>query len=182
MLFHGLPAVAQSPSLQIENAPDALQANIRSLVQLPDQSCDTDPSNLARFLPDIRRQIIRAGRALGYYLLSEQTEFSGSEQCWELHISVNPGEPVTIDSITVNVTTDSELFAEAIQALPIQRGDQLNHSLYERSKSETQRQSHRAGFFCRTLCQLRIAARSTAQYRPCEYPVRAWRALSVWLG
>ena len=48
VLLYSASAVAQTPGLQIENAPAALETNIRSLVQLPAQNCETDVRNLAR--------------------------------------------------------------------------------------------------------------------------------------
>ena len=146
-LVFAIPIFAQTPSLQIENAPAALEANIRSLLQLPNQDCDSEPGSLARFLPDIRRQITRAGRALGYYFLTEQTRFLQGESCWELHTSITPGDPVTIASVNVNVATDSELFETTLEELPARAGDQLNHALYESSKSEISARAIELGFF-----------------------------------
>ena len=116
-------------------------------MQLPNQACDNDPGTLDRFLPDIRRQISRAGRALGYYFLTEQTHFAQGESCWELQTMIEPGDPVMVASVDVNVTTDSELFASTVQELPIREGDQLNHALYESSKSELSARAVELGFF-----------------------------------
>ncbi|MBT8146680.1 MAG: autotransporter assembly complex protein TamA [Gammaproteobacteria bacterium] len=140
-------ALAQTPGLQIENAPPQLDANIRALVQLPNQACDSEPGSLGRFLPGIRRQISRAGRALGYYFLTERTRFVQGETCWELQTTIEPGDPITIASVEVNVVTDSELFTTEVQELPVREGDQLNHALYERSKSELSARAVELGFF-----------------------------------
>ena len=138
---------SQTPGLQIVNAPPELETNIRALVQLPDQACDTEPSSLRRSLPAIRRQIVRAGRALGYYFLNEQTRFVQGESCWGLEVNLEPGDPVTIGSVTINVTTDAKLFASSVQESPVQVGDQLNHALYERSKSQLSARAVELGFF-----------------------------------
>ena len=140
-------ASAQEPEFRIENAPSPLEANIRSLVQLPGQGCDVQAASLTRQLPDIRRQITRAGRALGYYLLTEQTRFVQGEECWELQTIIEPGEPVTIESVNVTVSNDTELFTETLAMLPVAEGDQLNHALYERTKSEISARAVELGFF-----------------------------------
>jgi translocation and assembly module TamA len=140
-------AYTQTPGLQISNAAPQLESNIQVLVQLPDQTCESNPEQLIRFLPGIRRQIVRAGRALGYYYLSEQSQFTRGEDCWALEITLEPGDPVTIGSVDVNVATDADLFAPTLLELPIRKGDQLNHALYERSKSELSARAIELGFF-----------------------------------
>ncbi len=140
-------AGAQSPALRISDAPPELEDNIRALVQLPGQSCETTPRALNRYLPDIRRQIVRAGWALGYYSLNEETYFLEEEDCWGLQISVDSGEAVTVAAVDVKVTSSPELFSETLEDLPVQVGDQLNHSMYERSKSELSSRAVELGFF-----------------------------------
>ncbi|MCB1671690.1 MAG: outer membrane protein assembly factor [Gammaproteobacteria bacterium] len=140
-------AMAQPPALRITNAPPALEDNIRALVQLPARSCDTEPRYLNRSLPDIRRQIIRAGRALGYYYLEEQSEFLEEEDCWGLQITVTPGDPVTVTTVDVEISSHPELFTQTLLDLPVKEGDQLNHALYERSKAELSSRAVELGFF-----------------------------------
>lgn len=131
----------------MNTVPAPLDSNIRALVQLPAQSCETPIRALNRFLPDIRRQIVRGGRALGYYFLTEETRFIEAEACWELQISLDPGAPVTIAAINIQVANNLELFAETLQDLPVREGDQLNHALYERTKSELSSRAVELGFF-----------------------------------
>lgn len=147
VLFAVNPGLAQQPRLQVNGAPPDLEQNIRALVQLPGQSCDATPRSLSRFLPDVRQQVNRAGRALGYYFLTEQSRFIAGERCWQLDISMDAGEPVMIAAVNVSVANHRDLFEETLASLPVEAGDQLNHALYERTKSELSSRAVELGFF-----------------------------------
>lgn len=142
-----LPALAQVPAIRVTGAADPLADNIRALVQLPAQSCDSELRSLNRNLTEIRGRVTRAGRALGYYFLTQDTYFIEEEDCWSLQVTIEPGEPVTIAAVSIEVANDRELFEEAVRELPVRPGDQLNHALYERSKAELSSRAVELGYF-----------------------------------
>lgn len=138
---------AQMPTLEISGADDELEQNIATLVSLPTLDCDAQLSALNRYLPNINQRTVRAGRALGYYFLTQQTEFITSGDCWSLHITVEPGEPVRIANVNVEIGGDEELFGDTINELPLSPGDQLNHARYERIKSNLSARAIELGYF-----------------------------------
>ena len=138
---------AQQAGLTITGGDERLQANIRAHVTLPDLNCDASAVRLGRFLPAIRQRIVRAGRALGYYQLQQQSHFEITESCWQLVIEVEPGPPVMVAEVNVGVASSAELFSSALQDLPVQEGRQLDQGAYERIKTNLSAQAIEQGFF-----------------------------------
>ena len=94
----------------ITGAGPDLEANIRAHVSLPELACDAGGYILARNLPGIRQDIVRAGRALGYYQIQHVTRFERVEQCWQLQSDIDPGFPVRINNINIEVASDQQFF------------------------------------------------------------------------
>ncbi len=131
----------------ITGAGPDLEANIRAHVSLPELACDAGGYILARNLPGIRQDIVRAGRALGYYQIQHVTRFERVEQCWQLQSDIDPGVPVRINNINIEVASDQQFFRSALSELPIAQGDQLNQASYERVKTELSSVAVEQGFF-----------------------------------
>ena len=154
------PAAGQdteTAALQVFGAPPDLERNIRALVSLPSQSCETQPRALTRFLPGIGQQIERASRALGYYHLTHTTQFIPGDNCWALQISVDAGTAVLVESVNVDLTSDVELFDDTLGNLSLQPGDQLNHGLYERIKSDLSARAVELGFMSARFVESQLA-------------------------
>ena len=139
-------AAEQSPEIIINGADQALANNIESLVSLSNISCAAQPARVNRLLPGIRQNVQRAGRALGYYLLSQTTQFERSESCWVLNINVVPNAPVTINSINIQIADNEQLFFNELENLPLNVGDQLNQAAYERIKTSLSARAIELGF------------------------------------
>lgn len=131
----------------INGAPEELTRNIEALVSLAGLSCDSTATRLNRALPGIRQNLLRASRALGYYQLTDQIQINRDGECWSLNIDVVPGPPVTIADIAIRINGNEQLFSEMLADLPVQSGDQLNHALYERLKSDLSAAAVEQGFF-----------------------------------
>ena len=147
LLLAGRSAQAQSPALSVSGADDELSRNIRSLVALPSEPCDASLARLNRFLPAARQQVIRAARALGYYQIQQQTRFVAGGTCWGLEVAVQPGPPVLIGNIDVQVSSAPERFRSVLSSLPLSSGERLNHGRYEQVKSALSGQAIENGFF-----------------------------------
>ncbi len=150
-LFCGLSLVsrsaqAQLPQVEITGAGADLERNIRGLLNLPNAACDSSLRRLNRFLPQLHQDVTRASRALGYYYLQQDIQFSAAEECWSLRINVVPGEPVRIGNIDISVV-DQPLFDSVLETLPVKEGDQLNHAHYEQIKNALSAMAVENGFF-----------------------------------
>lgn len=170
-----LTVQAQLPAslININGAPENLRDNIHAHVSGLDARCTANLRTLNRALPAIRRDIDRAAQALGYYRSTHNVEFTeasaltpiadgnsdtvndgetstiASPGCWQLDINVVPGEPVRFGDINIEIT-DTEarsMFLPILTALPVQRGQTLDHSQYERLKSMISSHAVENGFF-----------------------------------
>jgi len=138
---------AQSLEVKLVGADRRLEENILAHVSFSEFRCDMGMRRLNRQLPAIQEQVIRAGRALGYYQLNHQIEFAQADACWELIIEVEPGEPVTIGSVNLDIASNNDLFSSLLDELSVVEGDQLNQSSYEQLKSSLSAQAIENGFF-----------------------------------
>ena len=157
-----------SPRVNITGAPALLTENIRAHVGTPDERCNANLRRLNRLLPGIRRDIERAAQAIGYYQLSHQVRFTeavisedpdAEPSCWQLDITVTPGEPVRFGTINVDITDPARrpLFAPVLADLPLQSGQVLDHSQYERLKSALSSHAVENGFFAARFLQSELA-------------------------
>ena len=142
-----LSVQAQEPVLDVMGASDSLAANVRSHVRLPELDCDASIQRLNRNLAGVRESVVRAGRALGYYQLLHDIQFQTREECWALSIRLEPGEPVRVGNVAVNVQAQPELFASVVANSPLREGDQLNQALYERIKTNLSATAVEYGYF-----------------------------------
>lgn len=146
-LLASAQVLAQPETFSISGAPEPLLRNLRSHITLPNVSCETSQLRLRRFVPGIRRDIDRAGRALGYYLIQSTIEFGQQDDCWKLDIAVEPGTAVTMSNIDINIRSDARLFSSQLENLPLAIGDQLNQRSYEEIKSSLSSRAVEVGFF-----------------------------------
>ncbi|MGM0632481.1 MAG: autotransporter assembly complex protein TamA [Pseudomonadota bacterium] len=143
-----LSAQAQQPTIRIEGANAALTDNIRAHLQVAEEGCEAPVRRLQRLRPGIRRNVERAGQAIGFYRLQHTLEFTRDEQCWELFIQVTPGEPVTVATVDIDLPEAMRpLFRETIAEAPLQPGDVLNHGDYESLKTNLMTVAIENGYF-----------------------------------
>lgn len=131
----------------LTGAPEQLERNLRAHITIPNISCDASQARLRRFVPRIKQDIDRAGRALGYYLIQSIIAFEEEESCWSMGVNVIPGAPVMMSNIEVNIRSDARLFSSVLENLPLASGDQLNQQYYEEIKTNLSSRAVETGFF-----------------------------------
>jgi len=144
-----LSAWAQQPVIEISGAGTALEENIRAHLSV-DERCSSEGRRLNRLLPQIRRDVERAAQALGFYNMTHTAEFTAGDPCWRLQIAVQPGSVVRFGEIDINIDTSAEnaaLFADVLENSPVRGDERLNHSDYERLKSQLTAAAVENGFF-----------------------------------
>ncbi|HEV8078998.1 MAG TPA: POTRA domain-containing protein, partial [Marinobacter sp.] len=143
-------ANAQEPALEITGASDRLADNIRAYVNIADESCQAGQWRLRALARTLDDNIADAGRALGYYHLHAEKNFTRSDDCWRLTLAVTPGEPTRLK--VVNITLDGEGREDAQLAKiagnsGLAVGDQLNHGRYGSFKSRLLQTASTRGYF-----------------------------------
>ncbi|MCB1649939.1 MAG: outer membrane protein assembly factor [Pseudomonadales bacterium] len=155
-----------APTLHISGADARLEENIRAHLRLLlTERCETEVRRLNRLLPQVARDVERAAQALGYYRSQQQASFTRNENCWELGISITPGEPVLLGEVHVQVTPDTtrslqqaDPFATLRGAAGLRTGQPLIHSDYEALKSALSAVAVENGYFAArfTRSQLQV--------------------------
>lgn len=145
------PAAAQGePAINVEGVEGPLRENLLASVQLQNESCETPLVRLQRRVPELRRRLVRAMNALGYYHATLRTEFNRSADCWALNIGVQPGEPVTLREVEVDIAGNESarsVFDAVLGASPLTSGAVLHHGEYENFKERLTSTAADNGFF-----------------------------------
>lgn len=147
VLVTSAPVLAQPSTFSISGASEQLERNLRAHITIPSISCETSQARLRRFVPGIKQDIDRAGRALGYYLIQSIIDFPEVEACWSMSVDVIPGAPVMMSNIDVSIRSDARLFTSILENLPLASGDQLNQQRYEEIKTNLSSRAVEIGFF-----------------------------------
>lgn len=143
-------AWAASPRITIEGGSERLRDNVRGFISLADESCETPVWRMRARLRELDRQVARAGEALGYYQMQAQRELSRDEDCWGLTITLEPGEPVRLETVEVEIRgegAEDSRFVNLTQQPGLRQGDQLDHGRYESLKGRFGAIASARGYF-----------------------------------
>lgn len=184
--------LAQTATLQINGAEQALADNIRAHVRLNGLSCTASQSRMTNMLPQIRQQVVRASRALGYYQLRHRVFGSREEDCWRINIEVEPGTPVTVADVQIEIVGNEPVFRSVLEDVPLVAGQQLNQDNYEQIKGDLNSLAVEEGYFDARLTnselQLDLVANTAAariefdpgeRYRFGEFNIQGYEVLGA---
>ena len=139
---------AEAPLITISGADENLRNNIQSHLRISGEECTVGIARLLRLQGQVRSNVERAAQALGYYQSDTDIEFSETENCWALLITIEPGEAVVIASSNIAIEGESIAeFDELIASSSLLPGSQLNHGSYESLKSNLSALAVENGFF-----------------------------------
>jgi translocation and assembly module TamA len=146
------PFARANVSVEIRGVDDLVRANILVYLSFEryKKSGDLSADTLERLHNRVEREVQSAMRPFGYYepkVHSEITEVSRGD--WRVAIEIDPGEPVLLDQVHVQVHGPGEtdpLFTRITGNLPLHPGDRLSHPLYETLKGELQRTAATFGY------------------------------------
>jgi translocation and assembly module TamA len=141
--------------VEVRGIEENIRANVLAYLSFEryKNSDDLSPEFVERLQERSEREVRLAMRPFGYYepaVTSEvRREGSGSEQNYRVTITVVPGKPVVVKNVSVKVTgpgADDPVFTSITRDLPIQSGDNLNHSSYESLKGALLRAAATYGY------------------------------------
>jgi translocation and assembly module TamA len=118
------------------------------------------------FVASARDRVERSLQALGYYRPDIDIEVQRTDPAWQLVISVDPGEPVLIGDIHIQLVgaaaNDLE-FARLISNVGFASGDVLNHGHYENFRSSLLLLGQQRGYLDATIASSRVAVEVAAR-------------------
>lgn len=139
----------QRPQVNIENAPPMVAANITHHLSLGDERCNISERRARTLMDAADKKITAALRALGYYRATWQKEILFTQDCWQLNLSLEPGEPVTLVRIDIDIEGEAKqdpVFNRLLENSPLQVGNQLIHSEYDAFKTTLQKAASQRGY------------------------------------
>lgn len=145
-------AKAESPvKVTIQGADTALADNLRAFMpSLRNLKCDSASDRVERFIESSNEKLQEGAEAMGYYAARFKVTSVQQGHCLALHVAVQPGEPVKVTQVEIQVTgagKDLPPFREIIAVAPYQPGDVLVHQKYEDFKARLNRTANNLGFF-----------------------------------
>jgi len=144
-----LSLVCVSPSLlafdvNVEGVEGEVSDNITAYIE----ALKTGEFTEARLEGEIRRRVAEAMRPFGYYepdiSLSLENDKSG------VSISVDPGQPVTIEVLSLQLHGDASSdspFVRAVEDFPLEQGDVLRHSPWDSLRNRLSTLALERGYF-----------------------------------
>ncbi|WP_157484910.1 autotransporter assembly complex protein TamA [Gilvimarinus polysaccharolyticus] len=149
-LSQALPALALEPQLDLVGGSDDLRDNIRAYLNVEKQSCRLARWHMRALEREFDVKVDEAARALGYYQLVTQKDFSRDSDCWRLTLTLPPGPAVVYEEVNVYVTGDGKDNRRLLNARsnkPLQVGSRLNHGRYEAYKNNLLAAANAQGYF-----------------------------------
>lgn len=139
-------------TVRIEGLEEKLLENARAylgIMELADQKI-TNEARL-RWLHNQAEEDIRSAlEPFGYYRPQIETELKQTPKGWEAIYRVQPGSPVRIGKVDIQVLgdgADDPAFQQILTALPLEEGDILRHPRYEEIKQAFQNVATERGYF-----------------------------------
>ena len=126
---------------------------------------DLDADTIARLYNRITDEVRSALKPLGWYepTVEASYEAQGSNS-WRFRIVINTGKPVLINVAQVRVEgegADDPVFTNALAAITLQPGQQLNHGNYEQVKGDLLRNAEANGYFDAVLLRNELRVDTT---------------------
>ncbi|MGB3919221.1 MAG: autotransporter assembly complex family protein [Thiothrix litoralis] len=145
-------AKVESPvKVNIQGADTALADNLRAFMpSLRNLKCDSSSDRVGDFIESAEEKLHEGAEAMGYYSARFNVTSVQKGNCLALHVAVQPGEPVRVTQVEVQVTgagKDLPEFRAITAVAPYQKGDVLVHQKYEDFKANLNRTANNLGFF-----------------------------------
>jgi len=146
------PALADI-RIELEGVDGDVRRNVLTLLSL-ERYKDRDriePDAVQRLFRRVDDEVRSAVRPYGYYqpVINATLSAPDRDRHWHVKISVDPGEPVRIDVVSVRVTgagADDPVFRRLSDAPPLHTGDTLRHAAYEQYKGSLSRAAATYGY------------------------------------
>ncbi|MDX9767743.1 MAG: autotransporter assembly complex family protein [Ectothiorhodospiraceae bacterium] len=122
------------PRIDVTGIDGARADNVRAHLSIQREPCDLSDWRVKALQRRAVQETTQALRALGHYQPEITTRFSRTDDCWSLAVDVQPGPPVRITRIHVELlgeAADDPAFIALRDAPGIAIGSRLDHGRYE---------------------------------------------------
>jgi translocation and assembly module TamA len=139
-------------TVEVHGVDDNVRTNVLTYLSFERYKKTTDLSadTIQRLHDRVEREVQSALRPFGYYEPKVHSELTNEGKGdWRVAIDIDPGPPVLLDEIKVQVNgagAGDALFTRITANPPLHTGDRLNHATYESLKSDLQRTAATYGY------------------------------------
>jgi translocation and assembly module TamA len=138
--------------VDIKGVNETLRRNVLTYLSFEryKKRADIDRDTLERLLNRVDREVQAALKPFGYYepkVTATLDDRGGGK--WRVHIDIDPGRPVVVEKLDVQVHGPGEhdpLFERITAHLPLSLGSRLSHEAYEQIKGDLQRTAATYGY------------------------------------
>jgi len=144
------PVLAISLTVEVHGIGGTEKDNVLAYLKIDKEKNRTDltPLRIRRLHAQAPQEIRQALQPYGYYKPLVRANLIKNEEAWIARYEIEPGPPVTISKIDINIIGPA-LERDAIQAylgkLPLKVGDRLEHTRYEEIKKTLLRLAVQSG-------------------------------------
>ncbi|MDX1714782.1 MAG: POTRA domain-containing protein, partial [Halomonas venusta] len=120
-----------APVWALNASIDGVSSEVEDNIDAYLQNIDEDQYTDIRLEGEIRKRAQEAMRVFGYY----EPEITVDVDSSPITLRIDPGSPVKIDVLSVNISgeaSDDPPFQEALDAFPLKEGDTLRHAPWDR--------------------------------------------------
>src|SRR5882757_2349684 len=146
------PLVRANVTVEIHGVEDELRTNVLAYLSFEryKKSTDLSADTIERMHDRVEREVQSPLRPFGYYEPKVHSDINDvGRGDWKVTVDIEPGPPVLLDLIDVQVHGAGEkdaLFTRITDNLPIHRGDRLSHATYDTLKADLQRTAATYGY------------------------------------
>jgi translocation and assembly module TamA len=154
-LFSGSTFAAPSLEFTLEGLDGELERNALAWIGSP-------PENSRErqiFVASVEQKVELSLQALGYYRPDIDVDIQRTEPLWRVAVRVDPGEPVRLRHISVQVrgeAQDDASFGELLEDRPFASGDVLHHGVFEDFRRQLLSLGLQRGYFAGAIVQGRV--------------------------
>lgn len=138
--------------IEISGVDGALRRNVLNFLSLERyrNRDDLDQTLVERLQERAEREAANALRPFGYYEATVTSSIEKvSESRWRARIRIEPGPPVILDGVELEVSgagKEDPVFREILASSTLRRGDRLQHVAYDTVKDNLQRAASTLGY------------------------------------
>jgi len=138
--------------IEISGVDGALRRNVLNFLSLERyrNRDDLDQTLVERLQERAEREAANALRPFGYYEATVTSSIEKvSESRWRARIRIEPGPPVILDGVELEVSgagKEDPVFRETLASSTLRRGDRLQHVAYDTVKDNLQRAASTLGY------------------------------------
>lgn len=158
LLFTAQLAFA-APTFEAEGVKGSVKNNIHAHIDFSNEKCDLPTWRQRGLLRSTEQNSRNALKALGYYQPEVTTHFEKTNKCWKITAKVTLNEPVLIEEVDIQVlgsAADDKAFGKILSHPELVIGERLEHSHYEKTKSNLVQLAADRGYFLSELTTHRL--------------------------